>query len=90
MANGSNENVPITSAISNSKPTPKDIALTEKLKLYIKKLEILETDQETQHRILVLSKLNQLFREFVITVGIKKVFLSFIFFYFYYMISETT
>lgn len=62
----------ITSPISLAKPRESDIACTQKLIETLKPYGVFEEEEELQHRILVLGKLNNLVKEWIKDISVNK------------------
>lgn len=62
----------ITSPISLAGPKPGDIALTKALEESLKPYGVFETEEELQHRMVVLGKLNTLVKQWIIDISLKK------------------
>lgn len=62
----------ITSPISLAGPKPKDLAVNHKLEEVLKSFDIYETQEEIQHRMVVLGRLNELAKQWIYNVSISK------------------
>jgi poly(A) polymerase len=62
----------VTSALSHALPKEKDLALTKELEDFLVPLGIYETEDELQHRIAVLAKLNDLVKEWIVKLSQDK------------------
>lgn len=63
----------ITSAISESAPTPEDLKLTEQLEECLRQFGLFETEEELGRRMEVLRRINGLVKDWVKTVSLEKV-----------------
>lgn len=62
----------MTSAISLALPKPLDYQRTEELKDTLKPYNVFETDEELNHRMEILSKLNSLVKEWICDASVKR------------------
>ncbi|KAM7451290.1 hypothetical protein ABFA07_000976 [Porites harrisoni] len=62
----------ITSPISLAEPKPNDIALTKALEETLKPYGVFESEEELQHRMVVLAKLNTLVKQWIIDISLSK------------------
>jgi poly(A) polymerase len=62
----------ISEPISVEYPTLKDKELTEKLEETLKKYNVFESDTELRHRMDVLHKINQLFKDWIKQISVAK------------------
>ncbi|CAH3147913.1 unnamed protein product, partial [Porites lobata] len=62
----------ITSPISLAEPKSNDIALTKALEETLKPYGVFESEEELQHRMVVLAKLNTLVKQWIIDISLSK------------------
>eukprot|EP00112_Aurelia_sp_Birch-Aquarium-sp1_P004367 Seg1493.9 transcript_id=Seg1493.9/GoldUCD/mRNA.D3Y31 product=Poly protein_id=Seg1493.9/GoldUCD/D3Y31 len=62
----------ITSPISLAEPKPKDLTFNSALEEALRSFDIFETQEEIQHRMVVLGRLNELAKEWIIDVSLAK------------------
>ncbi|XP_001620975.3 poly(A) polymerase type 3 isoform X1 [Nematostella vectensis] len=62
----------VTSAISHAGPKPRDLELTKRLEEALIPYGVFESEDERQQRMIVLAKLNELVKEWIVEVSIKK------------------
>lgn len=62
----------ITSPISLAEPKPNDIVLTKALEETLKPYGVFESEEELQHRMVVLAKLNTLVKQWIIDISLSK------------------
>lgn len=62
----------MTSAISLAAPKPQDIHRTSELEVALKPFDVFETEQELDHRMVILGKLYSLVKEWIKKVSIAK------------------
>lgn len=62
----------MTSAISTALPKPEDIERTKELEKALEPFNVFENEQELNHRMEILAKLNTLVKQWVMDVSIKK------------------
>ncbi|XP_023210754.1 poly(A) polymerase beta-like [Centruroides sculpturatus] len=62
----------VTSPISTAGPKPIDIQRTKELEESLKQYGLFESDMELDHRMEVLSKINELFKQWIKDISIKK------------------
>ncbi|XP_031570130.1 poly(A) polymerase type 3-like [Actinia tenebrosa] len=62
----------VTSAISHAKPKPVDIELSKKLEETLKPYGVFESEDELQHRMVVLGKLNEIVKQWIVDVSLQK------------------
>ncbi|EDO48505.1 predicted protein [Nematostella vectensis] len=62
----------VTSAISHAGPKPRDLELTKRLEEALIPYGVFESEDELQQRMIVLAKLNELVKEWIVEVSIKK------------------
>lgn len=62
----------MTSAISMASPKPSDIQRTSELEDALKPFDVFETEQELNHRMVILGKLYSLVKEWIKNVSIAK------------------
>lgn len=62
----------ITSPINTNAPKASEIALTEQLEACLRSFDLFETEEEMNHRMQILSEVNELFKKFVQLVTEQK------------------
>eukprot|EP00118_Oscarella_pearsei_P007994 m.40240 g.40240 ORF g.40240 m.40240 type:complete len:617 (+) comp32930_c0_seq18:98-1948(+) len=62
----------LTSALSTAQPKAKDFEMTTKLEDFLRGFGIFESEEELEHRISVLGKLNELVREWIVDLSRQK------------------
>lgn len=67
-----NRSYGVTETISTDYPTLKDKELTEKLEETLRKYSVFESDSELRHRMDVLHKINQLFKDWIKKISVSK------------------
>lgn len=70
--NSSEKQYGITSPISLAEPKPKDWALNHQLEDVLKSFDIFETQDEIQHRMVVLGRLNELAKQWIYDLSVSK------------------
>lgn len=61
----------MTSAISSAPPKPADLVKTKELEEALKPFDVFESEQELNHRILILGKLYNLVKQWIKTVSMQ-------------------
>lgn len=61
----------MTSAISSAHPKPADLVKTKELEEALKPFDVFETEQELNHRILILGKLYNLVKQWIKSVSLQ-------------------
>ncbi|XP_065067733.1 poly(A) polymerase type 3-like [Rhopilema esculentum] len=69
---GTEKQYGITSPISLAEPKAKDITLDKQLEEALKSFDIFETQEEIQHRMVVLGRLNEIAKQWIIDVSLSK------------------
>lgn len=62
----------VTSSISLSGPKPEDIEQTTKLENVLKEYAVFESEEELQHRMVVLAKLNEIVKDWIKNLSLEK------------------
>ena len=70
--NGTHRSYGVSDPLSTEYPTQKDKELTEKLEETLRKYNVFESDTELRHRMDVLHKINQLFKDWIKQISISK------------------
>ncbi|XP_020912845.1 poly(A) polymerase type 3 [Exaiptasia diaphana] len=62
----------VTSAISHAPPKARDLELTKKLEESLQPYGVFESEEELQHRMTVLGKLNEIVKQWIVDVSLQK------------------
>lgn len=76
--NGNSKTYGVSMPLSTDYPTLRDKELTEKLEESLKKYGVFETDAELRHRMDVLHKINTLYKNWIKTISMSKVYINYI------------